>query len=241
MIIYVDFEHRRLRQNATLWNHFSAKTLETKYKLEEISGDHCLIVRYNRLTPTLLHELNIAAVVVGGQYTALPHYTKEELAGLRAIFKEAARPTIGLCGGFQVMVQTFGADFGPMEPPESGNADDFPETPIPPDAAELAPQATPQNVRQEQGFMPVRIVQAHPLLRGLGPAPVFYQLHSWEVKTLPDEFLRLAETDLCKVQIVAHKTAPLFGVQFHPEQYDDTHPGGRKILENFFKVAGVLS
>jgi GMP synthase-like glutamine amidotransferase len=56
---------------------------------------------------------------------------------------------------------------------------------------------------------------------------------------LPDEFQLLAKRPLCAVQIIAHTEKPLFGVPFHPEQYDETHSDGRNLLENFFKVAAV--
>lgn len=236
MIVYIDMEHSRLRRDPSLWQHFSTKTLETKYRLEEIAAEPCLIVRYNRLSPELLHDLNIRAVVVGGQYTALPHYSETELAGVRALLKEATWPIIGLCGGLQLIVQMYGGTFGPMSVSSFKANGPFTETPLPPDM--MAPaEAQAQNVRQEQGFMPVRVIQQHPLLDNLGPEPVFFQLHSWEVKSLSDEFQLLAESPLCKVQIIAHKTAPLFGVQFHPERYNEAHPDGRTILENFFEIA----
>lgn len=236
MILYVDMEHDRLRQETDLWQHFSTKTLETKYRLEEIAAEPCLIVRYPRLTPELLRDLAVRAVVVGGQYTALPHYDEADLAGLRAVIREAAQPIIGLCGGLQLIVHTYGATFGPMNVPSFEADDPFTETPLPPEMGPTA-ETQPQAVSQEQGFLPVRVIHPHPLLDGLGPEPVFFQLHSWEVKTLPDTFQRLAESPLCHIQIIAHKTAPLFGVQFHPERYDEVHPAGRKILENFFNIA----
>jgi GMP synthase-like glutamine amidotransferase len=231
-------EHDRLRQDTALWQHFSTKTLETKYRLEEIAAEPCLIVRYYQLSPELLHQLDVKAVVVGGQYTALPHYSDAELVGVRTVLHQADRPIIGLCGGLQLIAQMYGGTFGPMNASSFEADDPFTETPLPPDMMTSA-EAQAQNVRQEQGFMPVRIIQPHPLLDGLVPEPVFFQLHSWEVKTLPDAFQRLAESDQCNVQIIAHKTAPLFGVQFHPERYDEEHLDGRTILKNFFKLAGV--
>lgn len=236
MIVYVDMEHDCLRTNEALWQHFSTKTLETKYRLEEIAAEPCLVVRYNRLTPALLDDLGVWAVVVGGHYTALPHYSDADLAGVQTLLQEAARPIIGLCGGLQLIVQMYGGTFGPMNVSSFKTDDPFTETPLPPDMLTLA-EAQKQNIRQEQGFMPVRIIQPHSLLDGLGVDPVFFQLHSWEIKSLPDDFQLLAESPLCKVQIIAHKTAPLFGVQFHPERYDEVYPDGRKILERFFRIA----
>jgi len=33
-----------------------------------------------------------------------------------------------------------------------------------------------------------------------------------------------------------HTSLPLFGVQFHPELFDQEHPDGRIILENFLQL-----
>jgi GMP synthase-like glutamine amidotransferase len=216
-----------------LWQFFATKVLEAKYRLEEISGDSCLIVHYDRLNPALLRELEAWAIVVGGHYTGLWHYAEKGLAGLREVFHTAAWPTLGVCGGFQLMAQTYGAEVGPMERTRQSH----PETPLPPGMLDPESGTPTQNKNQEQGFTPIRIRGAQPLFEGLGHQPVVYELHSWEVKSAPDRFCIVAESDLCRVQAIAHEDALLFGTQFHPELYDDAHPDGRRILENFFQIA----
>jgi anthranilate/para-aminobenzoate synthase component II len=42
------------------------------------------------------------------------------------------------------------------------------------------------------------------------------------------------------VQAVKHKTRPVYGTQFHPEIWDDAHPDGKRLLQDFFRIAGVL-
>jgi len=237
VIAYVDLEHERLRQDAALWRVFAAKTLETKYRLEEISGEACLIVRYDRVTPATLRELDVRAVVVGGHYTQPRHYDRSDLEGVLAVFRQVAWPTFSICGGFQLMAQTYGAQFAPI----ADAPDSYPETPLPPDGPVSGPdKPAPEAPLQERGFLPIRILESHPLFEGLGRQPVVFQLHSWEVKSAPDGFRVLAASDLCQVQVLAHQSAPLFGAQFHPENYDDAHPDGRTILENFFGMAGTI-
>ena len=34
-----------------------------------------------------------------------------------------------------------------------------------------------------------------------------------------------------------HRRFPIHGVQFHPELFDEAHPYGRKVLENFLSVS----
>ncbi|MCA1557172.1 MAG: hypothetical protein LC731_01375 [Acidobacteria bacterium] len=33
-----------------------------------------------------------------------------------------------------------------------------------------------------------------------------------------------------------HTERPLFSVQFHPELFDEEHPHGRQVLENFLSL-----
>ncbi len=55
--------------------------------------------------------------------------------------------------------------------------------------------------------------------------------HGDKVTTLPDGFVRTAETDSCPIAAMAHSDKPWFGIQFHPEV---THTSmGREIMERF--------
>ena len=229
MIVYVDLEHDRLRQQPELYQALMARRLEQKYRFEDISGDLCLLVRYWRVNPDLLRQLGARAVVVSGAATDFEHYNDKDLEGLRAVYQEAAWPTLGLCAGHQLMALACRAGVDAMGPLPQGALDPFQGT------------TYPQGVKQERGFMPVRLVQTHPLFAGLGQEAVFYESHYWEVKSLPAGFRALAETDLCCIQAMAHDERPLFGVQFHPEENDDANPAGRRLLANFFRVAGVMS
>jgi GMP synthase-like glutamine amidotransferase len=235
MLVYVDLEHKRLRQEATLWQFFASKLVEAKYRLEALSGQPCLIVHYEQLTPGLLRELDAHAVVLSGHYSGLWHYAEAELAGVRAVLREAAWPTLAVCGGFHLMALTYGATTGPMQDAVAAQ----PETPLPPDVSGAANSSGQPAVEQERSFMPIRVLSPHPLFEGLGAHPVVYELHSWEIKSPPEGFRVLAEGELCRVQAIAHRTAPLFGTQFHPEAYDEAHPAGRRILENFLSLAAT--
>jgi len=227
MIVYVDLEHERFRQAPAQEQESLAGRLKAAYRLEDISGEPCLIVRYPRVSPELLREVGARAVLVSGCSTDFEHYAEADLAGLRAIYRAAAWPTFGFCGGLQLMAQTFGAPIDAMPPLAPGEADPY--------QGAYAP-----GVHQERGFMPVR-AQRHPLFDGLSAQPVVYESHYWEVKAPPAGFCVLAESDLCGVQALAavREQPPMFGTQFHPERYDDAHPDGRRLLENFFTLAGI--
>ena len=231
MIVYVDLEHDRLREQPKEYIPSLGRRLLQKYRFEKLTGDLCLLVRYDRVTPALLRELNARAVLVSGCATDFEHYAEKDLAGLRQVFCEAAWPTIGFCGGHQIMAESYGAPIdavGPLAPGE-------PEPVMPKNFGFKA------GVRQERGFMPVRVTKPHPLLDGLGTRPMMFESHYWEVKSPPPGFEVYAETDMTGIQMIAHKERPLFGTQFHPEQYDDDHLDGRKLLENFFRIAGITA
>ena len=114
---------------------------------------------------------------------------------------------------------------------------------------------------KEWGFTPVSVVAEDPILDGLGHAPVFLEVHYCEAKAVPPGFHLLASTADCRVQLMKRDDKPVYGAQFHPEGYtewpcDDrselvnlvypeghsvAQPAGRKLLENFFRVTGVMS
>lgn len=228
MIVYVDLEHDRLRQFPERWERSLARRLKHKYRFEELSGDLCLIVRYHRVSPALLRELQARAVLVSGCDTDYEYYTKADLAGLQAVYREAAWPTLGLCAGMQLMAQAHGALLAALDPEPEGPA-----------ARPYTESNYRTGMRDERGFLPVRLTQSHPLVAGLPARPVVFQAHYWEIKTVPAGFQVLAESDVCRRQVLIHHQQPLFGTQFHPEEYDDAHPDGRRIIENFFEIAGV--
>jgi GMP synthase-like glutamine amidotransferase len=224
MIVYVDLEHDRLRQDPARWEASLASRLKVKYRLEDISGEPCLIVRYHRVSPALLHAVAARAVLVSGCYTDFEHYAGADLAGLRAVYEAADWPTLGFCGGAQLIAQAYGAELGPLGPLEPGGP---------------VENAFGSGMKQEHGFLPVAVQAPHPWLAGLGQAPEVFQDHYWEIKAAPAGFRVLAASEVCGVQALAHERLPLFGTQFHPELYDDAHPAGRDLIKNFFRLSGI--
>lgn len=229
MIVFVDLEHKRLGDDyADLAIPSAAGRLKIKYRLEDLSGEPCLIMRYAHVTPGRLRELSAKALIVSGNTTEFEHYPEETLAGLRAALREAAWPTLAFCGGSHILSQTYGAAIGPIGKRAGGES-------LAADNARLAP-----GMVQERGFMPIRVVTPHPFFDGLGHAPVFLESHYWETKAPPADFTLYASTDTCRVQMIGHQSKPVYAIQFHPEQWDDEHPDGRKFLKNFFHYSGIV-
>lgn len=220
MIAYIDIEHISMKADKERWTARLARLLNVKYKLEEISGLPCLIIRYEKVTQALLDQLGVKAICVSGSSTELPHYTEVEMAGMRQIFETVTRPTIGFCGGHQMMAHFYGVDVKPINEAESGTM-------------------TGGGWRErthELGMTPVQVIKPHPLFAGMGDELTMFQAHYWEVKALPDGFEAFASSDITPIQFMSHKSMPLFSTQFHPEEWDEEHDDGRTLLKNFFKL-----
>jgi GMP synthase (glutamine-hydrolysing) len=94
---------------------------------------------------------------------------------------------------------------------------------------------------KEKGFTEVEVDDQNPLFKGLGDSVVVSESHYCEIKRVPKSLEVIASNTDCRVQAVAHRDKPVYGVQFHPETFDEEHPDGRKMLENFFEIAHSLN
>ncbi len=225
MILFIDNEHENVYSKPFGERILAART-RIKYRLEDITGDQCLIIRYNKVTPELLYQLKIRAIFVSGSSTDADLYDPAEQAGLRAVFQERAWPTFAFCGGFQVMAETYGAPLERIGPLAPGEADPMPE---------MAP-----GLKKEFGYDTVTVIKSHPIFEGLNQMPIMRHAHSWEIKTIPEDFDLYASTTMTPIQLIIHRDLPIVGTQFHPEYYTEEHPDGRVLIENFCKMAGLL-
>ena len=73
-----------------------------------------------------------------------------------------------------------------------------------------------------------------PLFEGLPATMQVWASHSDEVSVVPPEFDVLAHSPSCRVEAMAHRTRPVFGLQFHPEVEHTEH--GTQFFENFLKL-----
>ncbi len=86
-----------------------------------------------------------------------------------------------------------------------------------------------------RGYEKVSIVLRHPLFDGLPSDMVVAESHRQELTKVPDEFQLLARSTTSNVEAIAHRSKPIYGVQFHPERSNDDHPHGRMIIQNLLK------
>jgi GMP synthase-like glutamine amidotransferase len=226
MICYVDIEHDKVLKDPDKRDSHLAGRMEIKLRLEEISGEPCLVQRYSDLTRQRLVELGVKALLISGNGTPWDEYADQDLAEMYDIIRSARLPILGFCGGCQLIAMAHGVRVDYMRPLRNGEQDARP------------------NYREgwlkESGFMPVRVLQPDPLFKSLGDRPVFYQAHAEEVKTPPPDFQVLASSDACPIQALKQVDKLVYGTQFHPEWFSEEQTDGRQLLTNFFEIVGIL-
>lgn len=225
MIVFVDYEHAE--GHSSEWgDRMLAARARITYRLEDLSGQHCLLVRYDRVTPELLDRIGTTAVFISGNGTDPSRYDPTSLEPLAAIVRSGKRPVFGFCGGFQFIADSLGTAVSPIDvEPESTAAEQL--------------RAFPDGRLGEIGYLPVDLVAAHPLLAGVDPHPVMRHAHYLEVCELPEGFDLLASTATTRVQMAVDGERRIVGTQFHPEYYTDEHPAGRQLIRNFLTWSGV--
>ena len=210
------------------WGEFIlAGRARITYKLEDITGDTCLLQRYTSVDPELLDRYSIRAVFISGSGTDKDDYDPVEQQGLRDVIRDSTVPIFGFCGGFQVLAETLGAALERIGRIEEGADDSDPDYEA--------------GWQKEVGYLPVEMDPDHVLAEGLGTSPVFRQHHTWEIKDLPEGFSNYASSDVTPLQMMVAEDRPVVGTQFHPEYYTEEHPAGRVLIENFCRWAGLIS
>ena len=76
-----------------------------------------------------------------------------------------------------------------------------------------------------------------PLLRGLSEGTTVWMSHSDSITVLPEGFEVLATTENIPIAVFRSKTAPVWGVQFHPEAHHSEQ--GSRLLGNFIDICGL--
>ena len=178
-------------------------------------GAEILIEPYHAVSLKRVKSLKPSHIILSGQSHPWDRYDPEALKGVFEVIKKARQPTLGVCGGHQQIAIAFGAPVDLME--------------------RLEPGEGYEGAKRERGYFPVE-VSGNGIFRNLPREITVWHSHCDEVKELPKGFRRTATNATCSIQAMEYAARPLFGVQFHPELFDQEHPDGRKILENFLRL-----
>jgi len=222
-VLYVDLEHERVRADAEMGPAHRAKLEEAGRRLGEASGEPCETALAEDVTPGRIAERAPSAMVLSGCTTDWAAYDFRAWEGLLEVIRAGAVPTLGICAGHQVIGLAHGVPWGPLGPLETGEEDPDPR---------FAP-----GQRKQRGFRPVHLDPACPLFAGEGETATVFQSHYWQLEAVPDGFVRRASSAWSPIQAIERRDRPVFGVQFHPERFDPSHPAGGRVLKNFFAAA----
>lgn len=193
-----------------------ASPREIRVALEQVSPDlEVLTQRFTEVSLQRVQSLSPSHIILSGQSDPWERYPPESLAGVFSVIREAKQPILGVCGGHQQMALAFGAPVGLMGRLELGEGY--------------------AGAKRERGFFDVQ-TNARGIFQDLPARITVWHSHFDEVKSLPPDFLATAANETCPIQAMQHTERPLFGVQFHPELFDDAHPDGRGVLENFLSL-----
>ena len=193
-----------------------ASPREIRAALERTRPDlEVLTEPFSAVSLERVHSLNPSHIFLSGQSHPWERYPSESLAGVFSVIRQADKPILGVCGGHQQMALAFGAPVSLM--------------------GRLEPGEGYTGAKRERGFAEIE-TNAQGIFKGLPRNITVWHSHFDEVKALPSDFVVTAVNENCPIQAMQHTERPLFGVQFHPELFDDQHPDGRRILENFLAI-----
>jgi len=193
---------------------------ELRASLERVRpGLKILLEPFGRISPGMIEEANPSHIVLSGQSHPWNDYQPESLVGIFEVIRQARRPILGVCGGHQQIALAFGAPVDLMKRTDRGKGY--------------------EGAFRERGFFPVELtngLDSPGILRDLPRSINVWHSHCDEVKEVPPGFRVTARNVTCPIQAMEHTSLPIHGVQFHPELFDEEHPAGRRIVENFFDL-----
>jgi GMP synthase (glutamine-hydrolysing) len=180
-----------------------------------IPGLEILTEPFHSVSLERVRSLRPSHVILSGQSHPWNHYSPESLAGVFDVIKHASQPILGVCGGHQQIALAHGAEVGLMGRIEPGEGYD--------------------GAKRERGFLTIDNT-GEGLFKGLPAQLTVWHNHCDEVKQLPNGFRKTASNETCEIQAMQEKGRRVYGVQFHPELFDEEHPEGRRIVENFLAL-----
>ena len=222
-VVYVDTEHQRVHDHPEAGSRHRARLAETTDRLERVTGAPAELLGFAEVSPARIAQSSPAAIIIGGNTTDWGEFDFEEMAGLLEVIRAAPAPILGICAGHQLIGYAHHVKWGSLGPLQHSESD--------PD-----PRFAPGH-RKQRGFLSVQLDVRCPLFRGMDATADLFQSHYWQLEEVPPGFAVRASSPWSAIQAIERLDRPVFGVQFHPERYDATHPHGAVILRNFITLA----
>jgi len=153
-------------------------------------------------------------ILSGSSFNISEKPVRDEFEPIAELIRRYEKPILGICFGHQLIAHSFGFSVRPLRP-EYLDSEWWEHTKR---AVQLL---------MRPGF---------PLIE---EESIWVEFSHHEEIVESEEFHRIfqvfASTEACRIQVIAHRTKPLYGVQFHPETGKDPRArrDGQKIFERF--------
>lgn len=168
--------------------------------------------RFQNVSLARVEGLAPSHIILSGQSHPWENYTPDSLAGVFDVIRNVRQPILGVCGGHQQIAIAYDAKVDVMK--------------------RLGPGEGYENCLRERGYFDID-TNGNGIFAGLPNRLNVWHSHFDEVKTLPEGFKATASNETCAIQAMQHTSRAVFGVQFHPELFDETHPDGYSVMKNF--------
>ena len=157
-------------------------------------------------------------IIFSGQGQPWDWYDWDELDAFAESVFETGLPVLGICGGHQFIAQYFGGTVDRIKriDPDSEGYD---------------------GCLKETGYVPISNIHDCSIMDGIEDGTSFKENHFDEIKVMPGGFIQFASGELSQYQGIMHEYLPIYGVQFHPEGWDDEHLEGLRIILNFISMS----
>lgn len=165
-------------------------------------GMNCTIKDSNSLIKNY-EKSNIKGVILtGGPLMLDKHLSLSSIHADLASIFDFDVPIIGICLGHEIIAEVMGSVVERLKIPSKSNK------------------------------QTLKILKKEYLFEGFPSEINVFESHSLFIKDLPKLFEITATSDKDRIESIRHKTKPIFGVQFHPEESDM----GEKLFSNFIKI-----
>jgi len=208
----------------------------TKVRLEQASGERCVIVPYQEFDMRVVRELSPRAIAMSGFGGHFQSRKVKWFLGMSEVLHDAHMPMICFCGSHQLLGFSFSRDLPKVKQLKDQPIRKLRLSEDLPRRAQNDPQYDLSPFFVADGFFPIRKIQEDPLFHGLQDPMIMRCSHYCEVKSLPHGFELLATSGHCRIEAMRHRERPLYGTQFHPEAYERPFFDGRKLLDNFADI-----
>lgn len=206
-----------------------------KRKFEKLTGCPVVSLHYSEASPETIDRIGAQAVFITGFGYPWSDIHVPDLYPINDFLHTTKLPVYGACGGHQLIGYCFSRDLRKVK-----RLRDEPMRRLRPGETDHGPISYNPGYYLAHGFTEVQIVRRDPIWQGLRRKVRVLEWHYCEVKRLPPEFVLLATSPECRIEMMRHRSRPIYGAQFHAEAWQEPYTDGRRIMENFFRLAGLV-